>query len=467
MSVSVGSLVLGSRDPMHIADRMLASRFRMPGGGRTLHWWGGSFWEWYADRWEMRDLTWMQDYCMREMPGYSCLNEDGVEVPLRPSIRLCEDVARGVQALTRLSITHMPHLMSPLQSAGPLDVGKCVGFQDVVVNLQDGGVFARDERWFDGVVVPCNYEEGAECPLWMQTVRQWSGGDDRWEKLAQRIMGYCLMPWRGLERGALLHGKIRGGKGTFSKVVKKLIGSGYFGTSLNDVVAGFGMSGMESARVLWVNEVNRLDGVQGDRFAGIWKNLVGRDPIVIRRMYTPQVPSVILNVFPIMSSNEIPELPNGGEGMSGKLLVLPFEHSFLGRENYELLPQLERELPGIAAWAVRGARELLAADNESKWPEPEGSGEVRRLYRLENNPLDAFLEARFVKDPGGFVRSDILAQQWREWLVSSGARLHLADNMLKVKLESESTWEVRRARNTHGERGMRGMVVRVDPQDDL
>lgn len=460
---SVEGLVIGSKDPMHIADKMLSSRFRMVEGGRTLHWWGNSFWEWYGGRWEARDLIWMQDYCMREMPSYRVV-VDGVEDRLKPSIGLCEDVARGIQALTRLNITNMPHMMVPLQSVDP---SRCVAFQDVVVDVRNGDTFPRDERWFDGVVVPCNYDQTATCPLWMSTIRQWSGGDLEWERLAQRIMGYCLMPWRGLERGALLHGKIRGGKGTFSKLVKRMLGTGYFGTSLNDVVAGFGMSGMESARVLWVNEVNRLDGVQGDRFAGIWKNLVGRDPIVIRRMYTPQVPSVVLNVFPIMSSNQIPELPNGGEGISGKLLVLPFEHSFLGRENHELLPQLEGELEGIAAWAVRGAIELVEADNQSKWPEPQGAQEVRRLYRLENNPLDAFLEARFVQDREGFVRSDILVQQWRDWLGTTGVRMHVAENMLKVRLETESTWDVVRARNPHGERGMRGMVQRRDPQDDL
>jgi len=161
-------------------------------------------------------------------------------------------------------------------------------------------------------------------------------------------------------------------------------------------------------------------------------------------------------------------MANEQEGVSVKMLVLPFTVSFDegGREDGLERRLVAEELPGIAAWAVRGALEL-EREGAEKWPRPERADEVKRMYTLANNPLDQFLETYFVKDLEGFVSSRRVRQLWAEFQVRH-PRVEALGNMLFMKLEQESTWKVQKHRNAKGgDRGLRGLVERREEQEDL
>ena len=98
---------------------------------------------------------------------------------------------------------------------------------------------------------------------------------------------------------------------------------------------------------------------------------------------------------------------------------------------------------------------------------PEASKEALRLYLYTNNPFDSFLAGRFVQDENGFVATEMVWSQWEHWLSRNKVRgMHVSRNQLTVKLEQESTWNLRRYRPSGGQRGLKGLRLRNHYDDE-
>jgi phage/plasmid-associated DNA primase len=154
---------------------------------------------------------------------------------------------------------------------------------------------------------------------------------------------------------------------------------------------------------------------------------------------------------------------------SGKMLVLPFDVSFEGREDLALEDKLEEELQGIAMWAVRGAQRLLSAPVSDRWPAPAASADAVRLYHLQNNPFDSFLSARFIARKDGFVANEVIRAQWDDWVESNRIRIHVPNNMLFVRICQESSWGLRQTRLPESQghdRGIHGVSLRKEHADE-
>jgi hypothetical protein len=130
---------------------------------------------------------------------------------------------------------------------------------------------------------------------------------------------------------------------------------------------------------------------------------------------------------------------------------------------------LEKELTGIAAWAIGGAHRLENSKAADRWPMPDAAGRAVHLYHLQNNPFDAFLEARFVPRRDGFVSNVILRAQWDAWTKANKIRMHVASNMLPMKVAQGSSWDLRQVRLSEAqghERGISGLGLRKEYDDE-
>ena len=226
---------------------------------------------------------------------------------------------------------------------------------------------------------------------------------------------------------------------------------------------------MELSKVLSISEVSEIDSKSGERVCRILKNIVGRDPMTVNVKYRRQLRNVVVGAAPLMQSNEIPVLPNKGRGLSGKMLVLPFDVSFEGREDFDLDADLAKEIPGIAAWAVRGAIELEASSRDDKWPTPAAAKNAIRLYHLQNNPFDSFLEARFIRNEKGFTANEIVRGQWERWLRANKVKMHVPRNMLIQRVVQDCSWDLRQTRLSMNEghhRGVSGMTLKREYDDE-
>lgn len=492
MSVAPMTSPFRVADVMEMARRVLQARWTGETGRLLLREWRGCFWEWFAgSRWMKRDVEWVKDQVILELEGCYVMEGQAIAPMQTPSGTQVNDVVRAIMAITRLENVEVPCWLDGEGVDRP-DPKYCVGFRNVVVDIKGtveamrelrpvlgtvaNGQFVgipwktipRDESWFDVYTVPCDWDPEALCPRWSRCLEEWFGGDEASKELAARVFGYGMLSTRKYGRAPLLIGKIRGGKGVFVRRWKKMLGAGFHGTSMSHLVTGFGLNGTQHARVVSVGEVHGLERNSGEVFSSIWKNWVGGDEITVNMKYAQPVTGV-MRALPVMSSNEMPMLPNKGAGMSGKLLILPFDNSFLGREQFDLEEELDGETAGIARWAMMGAVRLEFEESGArKWPVSERADEVLRTYRLMNNPMDGFLEARFERAAEGFAASRVVHGQWRSWLRETGMRLSVPLNQLLLRIEQESTWGVYRYREAGGgERGLKGLAVRRESDDEV
>ncbi len=465
MSVGTQDRPLTSAEPMKIADALLRGVFRTPSGKCGLWAFRGDFYQWYGDRWERREIEWLEDLCWKELEDsyYQEIGNDGLPRVRRiaPNKQKIDNIVRGLAARIRI-----PHSNIPIWLNDPSrDAGSVIAFQDVLVDAKTGDIVERTEDWFDPVVIPVDYNPAAECPRWMKCLEEWGNNDPEWSMLLMRWMGYCLMNHRRHARWLLMYGKVRSGKGTIGKVLQSLLGrDAFMNSSLDDLSNDFGLDGLEHSRVLCISEVSELDGREGEKATRVLKNIIGQDPVTVNVKYKRQMRNMIINAAPIVQANEIPSLPNKGRGLSSKMLVLPFDVSFEGHEDPYLIDKLLGELEGIAAWAVQGAIDLEAEEN--KFPLPSRASDTIQMYHLQNNPFDYFLEERFIRRESGFVATDLLWLQWNNWLKTNSIKnLHVARNQLSIKIETQSSWEVNRHRPHGGKRGLKGLSLRKSFED--
>jgi len=469
MSIGTQDRPLSSAEPMKIADALIRDTFKTPSGKRGLWSFRGDFYHWYGDMWTRRDTEWIEDLCWKELEDayYQEMGQDGMPRMRRvaPNKQKIDNIIRGLAARVRIPHSNIPVWLTDPASKPSRNTGSMISFQDLLFDARTGDIYERNEDWFDPIILPVNYVDGAPCPRWMQCLDEWSNGDEEWIELLQRWMGYCLMNHRRYARWLLMYGKVRSGKGTIGKILQTLLGrDAFMNSSLDDLSSDFGLDGLEHSRVLCISEVSELTGKEGERATRVLKNIIGQDPLTVNVKFKRQMRNVVVNAAPIVQANEIPQLPNKGRGLSSKMLVLPFDVSFEGKEDVYLIDTLMDELEGIAAWAVEGAVKL--ENCKVKFPVPDRAKDTMQMYHLQNNPFDYFLEERFIKTEGGFVATDLLWLQWNDWLKKNEIKkLHVARNQLTIKIETQSSWQVNRHRPHGGKRGLKGLSLRKSFED--
>jgi len=461
MTNGTQSPTLASAEPMQVARHLLRTRFSTPNNRNGLQYWRGNFYEWYGEEWKKRDIEWIESslWVALENLTYQQTTQNGtVASRYAPNIQKIQGVVRALQALQTLPQDKAPVWLSAPKTKSCRTL---VSFQDKIVDCDGKDKFDRDDTFFDPYVLPVNFNPSAECPLWHKCLEEWSGGDTAWCNLLQRMFGYSLISHREYAKWFLLYGKIRGGKGTIMNVLKALLGEGYMGTCLEDIAGQFGLWGIEHAKVMAINEVSEVSNREGEAACRVIKSIVGKDPISINRKYEAPIRNVVIDAIPIMQSNEIPKLPNKGLGLSGKMVLIPFNTSFAGREDYRLSEKLMAELEGIAFWAYQGACIVESEeDPKKKFPMPEHSNALIDEYHTINNPMDEFLSACFSPNPGGFVSSDVAYANWKDW--SKGLRTSpLSKAQLVYRLIQDSAWDLQRARlGGGGNRGIKGLTLK-------
>jgi putative DNA primase/helicase len=470
MSAKTTMQSLDSTEPIKVARWLLSSRFRTPQGRIGLWVWRGSILEWFGGQWLVRSRDWLESavWLALEDATYTVQTTTGtVRKRFAPTPMKVDGVIRALKQVALLRYEHLPAWASDDETG--IDPLRTMSFLDVIVDVKTLNVMPRDERWIQPHVLPVYLsDQDVGCPTWLRCLDEWGNGCDQWKTLVQRMFGYCLTAHSLYAKWFLLHGKVRGGKGTMTTVLRKLLNKAYMGTSLEDLARPFGLLGLESAKVLSIGEVAEIRGTEAETACRVLKQIVGRDPLVIDVKYEHAIRDVISNAIPIMQANEIPKLPNKGMGLSSKMVPIPFNVSFLGREDHRLIEKLEAELPAIASWALKGAYELEQEKDPSKrFPLTKDGLSILEDYRIANNPVDDFLEEHFERAPNGFVASSVIGSRWKDWADANGAR-QMSFRVLMQHLKEHSSWELEKGRmGSGGPRGLKGLRIKKSQSEPL
>lgn len=399
-----------------------------------------------------RERLWMSygGKCWAEDPGAEVFHAefkamtkemmlDAVNMPdpkmkaeaIRAAIRLetkyatqFERYAKRELVVDRAQFDRLPHL---------------INCQTGTINLKTGKI--QDHRAEDYLMncAPVKYREDAECPLYEQTLREITGEirlpwqtqdktDDEQRNARElqaainRFFGLALTGEVRDHIVPLWQGEGRNGKSMLLNIAVRILGikeeGGYTGRVDKGVLTRRKNDGLEAKR-----EIENLRGVRlaianepdstKDWDAEFIKDLSGERIQKGRGIGRDAVTFVASHKL-IITMNNSPKLTETGKAMEGRLLLFPFNTSFLGHEKEGLEEALAAEAEGIFALWVREAVEYY----RSGLLKPDVVRMATRKFLDKANTVQSFF-AECVditrNTTGDKILASVLFDRYREW----------------------------------------------------
>jgi putative DNA primase/helicase len=281
--------------------------------------------------------------------------------------------------------------------------------------------------------------------------------DKEWIAYMLRFCGYCLLGEYMEHVWPIWVGSGRNGKGALERVIESILGE--FAVHLRWSEIAEQKMGAENtlkrtafklmgARVAFVEESGEETGRRKIETSTI-KYFTGGDVLVGAAMRQNEVhrkPShklvTITNHLPIISPDP---------AMLGRVQVVPFRASFLGREDPTVEPEMRKETPGILYRWMIAAREFL----EIGLRPPQSVLDATKELFAEGDIVGRFIRERLDFSPSGCTTSEDLRIAYSQYVTEIGQPdTYVEMNPLQRRLKTY-------AGVTSGPKRVNGVVRRV------
>jgi putative DNA primase/helicase len=140
------------------------------------------------------------------------------------------------------------------------------------------------------------------------------------------------------------------------------------------------------------------------------KKISGNDAVTFDRKYK----SVLTRSLPTritLAANQKPHLFDDSGALAGRMLFLPFDVTFAGREDIGLNDRLAQEVEGVAIWALQGMARL---NTTGRFTVPAASLIEREDMEALCSPLKDFIDEVCTFGEGRTTAAD-LAEAYQAW----------------------------------------------------
>lgn len=234
-----------------------------------------------------------------------------------------------------------------------------------------------------------DWQPAATCPTvdsWMLEVVEADVVPLLWEVIGVAV--YARLPFH---RAVMLAGTGRNGKGTFLRLIERLVGAEHCAAlTLHQIAEDRFMPAGLFGKV--VNLAGDIDA-RAVTATGLFKMLTGEDQVTAQRKHQHdfRFHNQALMVF---SANQLPTSSDHTEGYGSRWVVVPFRKLTLGRhgskpEDHDLEGRLHAELPGVLVRAVEGLRSAMARGG---FVMPASVAAETDAFIKASNPLHTFAE---------------------------------------------------------------------------
>lgn len=293
-----------------------------------------------------------------------------------------------------------------------------LGVENGVLDLRTGTL--RPGRPDDRITFasPVPYRPDATCRRFDQFLREVFCGDETVISFIQRAVGYSLTGDTSEQALFLLYGSGRNGKSVLLNTLRNLAGDYALNLPFSAFeVAGRSQLSPELALLPWKRLVTSSETNDGVRLneARI-KAMTGGDPITANPKYAPPFEFKPVAKY-WLAVNHLPVVRDDSVGFWRRVMLVGFPRAFAEHErDLHLEETLRAELPGILAWAVRGA---LAWRREELDP-PASVRMATESYRSDSDLVADFLEAFCVVGEGLSARAEPLYRSYVAYTESLG-----------------------------------------------
>ncbi|MCV2356621.1 phage/plasmid primase, P4 family [Paucibacter sp. B2R-40] len=306
-------------------------------------------------------------------------------------------------------------------------------------------------------------------PLFNQFLQQTFKANDETEMqqqiaLVQEIAGAVMLGLMPLHQKAILfydpYG--RAGKGTLESILRNLVPE-VFVTAISPFSWNepYFLVSLAGARLNVVGELPENESIP----AAIFKSVLGGD-LLTGRNPAHRPTSFKNEAAHLFMSNHMISTKDQSEAFFARWLIVEFPNSLL-RSGLRLDPHIagriiEKEMPGIAGWALEGAARLL---RNGKFSPSKANDRLMQKWRRSSNSLDECIFEDFDLAPDLSIRRSGLYEHYKNWCSENG-RKPFAKARVKELLEFNVGHGIKLAK-LDGYEIFRGLAVKPDREITL
>lgn len=258
------------------------------------------------------------------------------------------------------------------------------------LNLKTGELKPHEREDNITKILPVEYDPDARCQRWEEFLYQIMGKNHDLVDFLQRTVGYSLTGDTREECLFLLYGEGANGKTTFIETLKGLFGEYAKAAEFSTFVEkNYDYIRNDIARLKGSRLVVAAESKRGRNFdESLIKKLTGRDSLVARFLYEEHFEFIPeFKIF--LAFNVKPKIKGTDYGIWRRIRIVPFNVTFpTAKQDQRLRYKLEKEFPGILAWAVRGCLEW----QKNGLNEPTAVLFATKDYKEEMNIIEKFVD---------------------------------------------------------------------------
>ena len=447
-----------SVDPHMMAFRYLTDKkAKHKGGLLGLRFYQGQMWQWNGSRYNVVSNSQFRaqvTHTMSQVAGES-------EKPFKVTRSLVANVIQALEGLTMVTDDlDLPIWLEPQGNPQAKLLSMANGLVDLDALLRGDPITVRkpNPNWFSPVSLPYAFDPDAQCPLWLDFLKEIFEGDQERISILQEWFGYSLVTTTAEQKFLLLIGEGRNGKGVVCEALTAVLGEENVSNVPLEVFGDkFQLAGTIGKLANIATEVGELARTA----EATLKQFTGGDRMYFDRKNRPGV-----NIRPtarlVLSANNRPKFADTSNGVWRRMILIPFNLQIPPeRMDRDLVKKLKSELSGILNWAVRGEQRLR---EQRGFTESRVVTEALSEYRQESNPASVFLADHVEADPCGTVPCSELYKGYQEWCVQTGNK-PLNDTGFGKEITRQFGKAVTRKRESRGQRVYFYDGIRLIPSD--
>ena len=451
-ALAAGEIVLDASNPLDHARKFLQSLYAVEGGFKIVHYaqdffiYTGTHYLYIEEATVRSQVYKFLDKCQKQ-------DKKGNLVPFNANPAAVNAVLDALKSIVHLA--NDPNGKPPVWLDGyaannpPAD--KLVSMQNGLFQMDQMVLFPHSLGFFTYNSLPFEYDPSATCSNWLRFLDDVWPNDDESKELLQEYFGYILSGDTRQQKFLNIIGPRRSGKGTINRVLTELLGqANVVSPQMEELCDTFGLQPWLGKQLASFTDAR----VTTKNAAGVVSQLlriVGADTVTVNRKnkesWSGYLPTRI-----IVYSNEMLQLAENSNALTGRMLVLTMEHSFYGKEDVTLADRLIEELAGIFNWALEGHKRRTARLGQ-RFIQPQSSKDTLEEMARLSNPLIDFMEEVLEFGNGFEVSKDDLFACYKQWAAKKN--FHVGTEMSFKRRFASSTQDLGakpyRRRNAEGD----------------
>ena len=286
-----------------------------------------------------------------------------------------------------------------------------LNLENGMLDLSTQKLISHGTQWHSTIRIPVQYDPEAQCPRFMQFLREVTLDDEDCIRVIQEIMGYCLTSEMKLQKAFFFYGAGSNGKSVLAAVMERLCGlENVSHTPLSTLNKKFGMQELPG-KILNISPEN--DSYGKDIDTQMLKSITGGDIVAVEQKYKT-ASSVQMRCKLLFLLNQLPTTKDTSHGFYRRLVLIPFERIFKPEEqDCGLLEKLYEELPGILNFAMEGLQRLR--QQQYQLSSAKRIDDALEKYKQNHHPVLQFFTEVLSVDKSAKERRPLFYEVYNTW----------------------------------------------------